>query len=64
MKAGLKQEYTRGVTISGTSKSVQMVLRTQGGVGIPEFEIYVSKRLSGQWSVYTAEMVAVIISLQ
>lgn len=33
-------------------------------LGIPEFEIHISKRHSDQLSVHTAEMVAVIISLQ
>ena len=34
------------------------------GVYIPEFKISISKRASDQLSVYTAEMLAVIIGLQ
>ncbi len=33
-------------------------------IHIPEFKIVISKRISDQLSVYTAEIVAVIIALQ
>ncbi len=34
------------------------------GIHIPEFKIDISKRITDQLSVYTAELVAVIIALQ